>query len=118
MNRDAGEPPARMMGVCLHARTGAEALQLSELAVPRPGPGEVLVKVHAAAITPSELKWSPTFTARNGRPRPFPIVLGHEFSGVIAGLGDGVTDFEVGDEVYGMNDWFANGAQAEFCVAP
>jgi NADPH:quinone reductase-like Zn-dependent oxidoreductase len=40
-------------------------------------------------------------------------VLGHEFSGEIAECGDGVRDFAIGQEVYGMNDWFAEGALAE-----
>ena len=43
-------------------------------------------------------------------------VPGHEFSGVIAAIGKDVEDFEVGDEVYGMNDWFEDGATAEFCI--
>jgi NADPH:quinone reductase-like Zn-dependent oxidoreductase len=43
-------------------------------------------------------------------------VLGHEFSGVVAALGKGVHDFNVGDEIYGMNNWFADGATAEFCL--
>ena len=49
-------------------------------------------------------------------------VPGHEFSGVIAAIGKDVhgseiDGFEVGDEVYGMNDWFSDGATAEFCIA-
>ena len=43
-------------------------------------------------------------------------VPGHEFSGVITAIGKDVQGFEVGDEVYGMNDWFADGATAEFCI--
>ena len=38
------------------------------------------------------------------------------FSGVIAALGKDVHGFNVGDEVYGMNDWFADGATSEFCI--
>ena len=45
-------------------------------------------------------------------------VPGHEFSGVVAQLGDGAGSANVGDEVFGMNDWFADGATAEYCVAP
>ena len=41
---------------------------------------------------------------------------GREFSGVIAALGKGVDHFIVGDEIYGMNDWFADGSTAEFCL--
>lgn len=43
-------------------------------------------------------------------------VPGHEFSGVIAALGKDVKEFEIGEEVYGLNDWFVDGATAEFCI--
>ena len=102
----------------LNSRSGPNTLTLTDLSRPRPMFGEVLVQVHAAAITPTELQWKPTFTARSGLARSFPIVLGHEFSGVIAEVRGDVRNFEVGDEVYGMNDWFSDGAQAEYCVAP
>jgi hypothetical protein len=41
---------------------------------------------------------------------------GARISGVIAAIDRGVQDFELGDEVYGMNDWFGDGATAEFCI--
>ena len=50
-------------------------------------------------------------------PRLFPIILGHEFSGVIAAAGPGVTEFSEGDAVFGMNDWYSNGTHAEYCIA-
>jgi NADPH:quinone reductase-like Zn-dependent oxidoreductase len=43
-------------------------------------------------------------------------VPGQEFSAVITAIGKDVRNFEIGDEVYGMNDWFADGATAEFCI--
>jgi NADPH:quinone reductase-like Zn-dependent oxidoreductase len=46
------------------------------------------------------------------------VIPGHEFSGEVAALGACVSGIAVGDPVYGMNDWFGDGAQAEFCVAP
>lgn len=107
-----------MNAAYLIRQAGAEALILGDLPQPSPMAGEVLVKVHATAITPSELDWYPTFHLASGAARPFPIVLSHEFSGVIAALGEGVADFQVGDAVYGLNDWFTNGAQAEYIVAP
>jgi NADPH:quinone reductase-like Zn-dependent oxidoreductase len=107
-----------MKAALLHARGGPEALALGDAPVPRPGAGEVLVRVHAAGVTPTELVWVPTWTTREGTPRPFPVIPGHEFSGEVAALGSGVPDISVGDLVYGMNDWFADGAQAEFCTAP
>jgi NADPH:quinone reductase-like Zn-dependent oxidoreductase len=78
----------------------------------------VLVRVHAAGVTPTELLWAPTWTTREGSPRPFPVVPGHEFSGEVTAIGPGVTDREVGESVFGMSDWFADGAQAEFCTSP
>jgi NADPH:quinone reductase-like Zn-dependent oxidoreductase len=107
-----------MKAMYLNQKAGPESLVLGDLPEPTPSEGEVLVKVHASAITPTEFQWYPTFTAQSGEPRPFPIVLSHEFSGVIEALGAGVENFKIGDAVYGLNDWFINGAQAEYCVAP
>jgi NADPH:quinone reductase-like Zn-dependent oxidoreductase len=41
---------------------------------------------------------------------------GEKVSGVITAIGKDVQDFEIGDEVYGTNDWSADGATAEFCI--
>jgi NADPH:quinone reductase-like Zn-dependent oxidoreductase len=101
----------------LNKVSGPEALGYGEIRQPWPGTGQVLVKIFATAITPTELQWVTTWKQRTGQPRPFPLVLSHEFSGTVEALGAGVTDFKPGEAVYGMNDWFANGAQAEYCVA-
>ena len=69
----------------------------------------MLVRVRAAGVIPTELSWVPTWTTRAGEPRPLPVIPGHEFSGEVAALGEGVTDAAVGDPVYGMNDWFGDG---------
>jgi NADPH:quinone reductase-like Zn-dependent oxidoreductase len=106
-----------MKAIRLHGRGGPEAFVYEEAPQPRPGEGEVLVRVHAAAVTPTELAWAPTWTTPTGEPRPFPIILGHEFSGEVAAIGSGVSDLVAGDLVYGLNDWFRDGAQAEYCVA-
>lgn len=106
-----------MKAIRLHARGGPESLRFEDVPTPRPGPGQVLVRVRAAAVTPTELLWAPTWTMRDGRPRPLPVMPGHEFSGEVAALGEGVTAVGMGEPVYGMNDWFGDGAQAEFCLA-
>ena len=85
--------------------------------IPEPGEGEVLVRVHAAGVIPTELSWVPTWTMQTGEPRPLPVIPGHEYSGEIAALGAGVKDVGIGDLVYGLNDWYRDGAQAEYCVA-
>lgn len=91
------------------------ALIQAELKKPEPGPGEILIHVRAAGVTPTELLWYPTTHTKSGTARPH-AVPGHEFSGVLAAVGKDVRDFAIGDEVYGMNDWFADGAAAEFCL--
>lgn len=82
-------------------RTGASApyadsrpLEIREVDLAPPGPGEVLVKVVAAGICHSDLS-----IINGDRPRDTPIVLGHEAAGIIAGLGEGVTDLAIGDHV-------------------
>src|SRR5215467_4636857 len=106
-----------MKAICLRARGGPEALVYCEAPQPRPGQGEVLVRVHAAGVIQTELSWVPTWTTRAGEPRPLPVIPGHEFAGEIAALGAGVRDAGVGDLVYGLNDWYRDGASAEYCVA-
>jgi NADPH:quinone reductase-like Zn-dependent oxidoreductase len=102
----------------LEKKAGPEGLVLGEMPKPNPKAGEVLIKVHATAVMPSEFTWFPTFKLPSGEPREFPIVLSHEVSGKVEALGAGVNTVKIGDEVYGINDWFSNGAQAEYCVAP
>ncbi|MHA7599896.1 zinc-dependent alcohol dehydrogenase family protein [Alicycliphilus sp. T452] len=82
-------------------RTGAPApyaqsrpLEIWEVDLAPPGPGEVLVQVAAAGICHSDLS-----IINGDRPRDTPIVLGHEASGVVQALGEGVDDLAVGDHV-------------------
>jgi NADPH:quinone reductase-like Zn-dependent oxidoreductase len=82
---------------------------------PQPARGELLIRVRATGVTPTELLWYPTTHTKEGGARTR-AVPGHEFSGIVTALGKGVHDFRVGDEIYGMNDWFADGATAEFCL--
>jgi NADPH:quinone reductase-like Zn-dependent oxidoreductase len=91
--------------------------ELVEVDVPRPSAakGEVLVRVHAAGITPSELAWSPTSHTKNGEKRTG-AVPSHEFSGEVAEVGEAVEGLSAGQEIYGMNDWFADGALADYCI--
>ena len=93
------------------------ALEPSERPVPKPGPGELLIRVRAAGVTTTELQWQPTTHNPDGSPRQHAIPA-HEFSGDVCARGDGIEDVEVGQPVFGMNDWYQEGALAEFCVAP
>lgn len=72
----------------------SKPLKIEEIDLDPPGPGEVLIKMAAAGLCHSDL------SVINGvRPRPTPMALGHEAAGVVAGLGEGVTDLKIGDLV-------------------
>src|SRR5215469_1675490 len=99
-----------MKAIYLAKKGGTNSLVSGEIQQPNPNPGQILVKVHAASVMPTEIQWNPTFQTESGSPRPFPIVLGHEFSGVVEGHGLNTGRFSDGEEVFGINDWFSNGA--------
>lgn len=69
-------------------------LAIETVVLDPPGPGEVLVAVKAAGLCHSDLS-----VINGGRPRPLPMVLGHEAAGEVEALGDGVTDLRIGDHV-------------------
>lgn len=69
-------------------------LKIEELELDPPGEGEVLVKIKAAGLCHSDLS-----VITGNRPRPTPMALGHEAAGIVAGLGHGVKDLEIGDHV-------------------
>jgi threonine 3-dehydrogenase len=76
----------------------APGIEFHEVPVPVPGPGEVLVRVHAASVCGTDLhifNWDPW---AQGRIKP-PLIPGHEFSGAVAGVGRGVTTVKEGDLV-------------------
>ena len=95
---------------------GPGLLETGYIERPTPGPLKVLIRVRAAGITPTELAWYPTLFTKDGSPRKN-AVPAHEFSGVVEAMGTNSGRFQAGDEVFGMNDWFADGALAEYCVA-
>jgi NADPH:quinone reductase-like Zn-dependent oxidoreductase len=98
------------------ADSGAIAVLVEEnVPQPQPGRGELLIQVHAAGVTSKELLWYPTTHTKSGERRSR-TVPGHEFSGVVAAVGTDTAGFDVGQEVYGMNDWFSDGATAEHCI--
>jgi NADPH:quinone reductase-like Zn-dependent oxidoreductase len=105
-----------MMALRAHSRGGPEQLVYEQAPKPTPGPGEVLVRVHAVGITFAELSWDQTWTREDGTDRT-PIIPGHEVSGVVEQVGDD-SRFAVGDEVYGLIDFDRDGAAAQYVCLP
>ncbi|GAA1905987.1 NADP-dependent oxidoreductase [Streptantibioticus ferralitis] len=107
---------ATMKRIQYHQYGGPEVMRLEDFEPARPGPGEILVRVRAAAANPMDWK------IRNGdmkimTGRSFPRGLGHDFAGVVEAVGDGVTRLAVGDAVLGGTGLKAAGAFAEMVVA-
>lgn len=83
---------------------------------PTPAAHEVLIRVCAAGVIITELQWYSSTRTKVGNIRER-TVPGHEFSGRIAAVGKDVNTFQTGQEVFGTNDWFQDGAMADFCLA-
>jgi NADPH:quinone reductase-like Zn-dependent oxidoreductase len=100
-----------MKAVLLTNHGGPEMLRYGEAADPVAGPGEVVVDIHAASVNGADYK------VRRGKGRyllnKFPHILGRDFSGVVSTLGAGVSDFKIGDAVFGVTDVGLEGAYAE-----
>jgi NADPH:quinone reductase-like Zn-dependent oxidoreductase len=83
----------------LVVETASGPFRLVEIPVPVPGPGEVLVKIHASGVNPLDTKiWAGA--AAHAR-HPLPAILGLDLAGTVEAVGEGVA-FRAGDEVYGM----------------
>ena len=99
---------------------GPDVLQIVDVERPVPTDDEVLVEVHATTVNRTDCgfraPWPWFVRLFAGLRRPKRTILGSEFAGVVAGVGSAVTEFAVGDEVFGVNaDRF--GAHAEYvCV--
>jgi len=92
---------------------GVAGLSLTDLPYPQTADNDVVVRVHAAGFTRTELDWPHTWIDHAGRDRT-PIVPGHELSGVVVELGYGATGLSVGQRVFGLADWARNGSLAEY----
>ena len=100
-----------MKAILLMGHGGPEMLRYGEAPDPTAGAGEVVVDIYAASVNAADYK------VRLGGGRyalnQFPHILGRDFSGVISARGAGVTDFAVGDPVFGVTDQGIEGAYAE-----
>ncbi|MGV9777880.1 NADP-dependent oxidoreductase [Streptosporangium sp. NPDC003464] len=118
-------PETTMMAIRVHTQGGPEVLTYEEVTRPEPGPGDVLVRVHAAGVNPPDWYARSGFTSIPEELRPelrLPWTPGSDASGVVVAVGEGVTEFREGDEVFGMirfgnmND--GGRTYAEYTTAP
>jgi len=89
---------------------GPEVLQYGDVPDPVAKPGQVVVDIHAASINAADWKLR---AGQYASVTEFPYVPGRDFSGVVSALGGGVTDYAVGDAVFGVCDVGHDGAYAE-----
>ena len=89
---------------------GPEVLEYGDLPDPVAGPGQVLIDIHAASVNAADWKQR---NGSHGAMAKVPGTLGRDFSGVVSALGAGVTDFKVGDEVFGVVEQVRNDCYAE-----
>jgi NADPH:quinone reductase-like Zn-dependent oxidoreductase len=104
-----------MKAVRIERYGSEEVIELAEVARPKPGEGELLVKVRAAAVNPVDWK------IREGLGDMFgmklPMLLGCEVAGTVDAVGNDVKNFSTGDEVYGYLGAYSGG-YAEYVAAP
>lgn len=81
--------------------TSYDHLALAEVPVPKPGPGEVLCRIRSVAICGSDPKMIHGGYRFANWPPYYPFIMGHEWSGEVAALGAGVTEFRIGERVAG-----------------
>ena len=100
-----------MKAMLLINHGGPDTLRYGEASDPKAGPGEVVVDIYAASVNGAD----PKVRRGNGRYKldHFPHILGRDFSGVVSAVGAGVTDFRIGDAVFGVTDQGVEGTYAE-----
>ncbi len=106
-----------MKAVRIHAFGGPEVMRLEDVARPVPAADEILVKVYASGVNPTD--WG-IRQGGNDFLRPFlklPMTLGWDAAGMVEEIGSEVTAFQKGDAVYGEPNFPGDGSYAEYCVA-
>ncbi len=98
-----------------------EVLRLSEIDTPVPGPGELLIRVHAASVNGSDwesLSGRPLYTRLSGLLRPKHHILGSDIAGTVEAVGPDVESFRAGDEVFGDILYHGLGGFADYVCLP
>ncbi|MHC4739595.1 MAG: NADP-dependent oxidoreductase [Planctomycetota bacterium] len=105
-----------MKAVQIHKYGGPRVLVFEEVSRPKPKENELLIRVHATSVNPAD--WQIRSGRRFKLKKPFSLILGFDVSGIVEAIGSMITNFQVGDAVYGMMDVRKEGAYAEYVAAP
>ncbi len=104
---------AMMKAVRIHEYGGPEVLRYEDAPRPQPGPGEVLIRVHASGVNPVDWKVRQGF-AKERLKYKMPFIPGWDVSGVIESVAPGITRLKPGDEVYSRPDLSRDGSYADY----
>ncbi len=108
-----------MKAIILKQAGGVENLEVAEVPMPAPKKGEVLIKVNAISINPVDIKTRKGMALYNSLKDNEPVILGWDISGEVIEAGQDATQFEIGEEVFGMVNFPGHGkAYAEYVAAP
>ncbi|ANE51751.1 NADP-dependent oxidoreductase [Flavisolibacter tropicus] len=108
-----------MKAIVLTEAGGIENLQLQEVQTPTPGANEVLVEVAAISINPVDIKTRKGGAFYERLKADGPPILGWDIAGHVVAVGSNVTQFSIGDEVFGMINFPGSGkAYAQYVTAP
>jgi NADPH:quinone reductase-like Zn-dependent oxidoreductase len=111
-----GQAPLKeMTAVRIHEFGGRDVLKVEQAPRPTPGTGEMLVRVHAAGVNPVDWKVRKS-GGRGWLDIKLAFTPGYDVSGVVEEMGEGVTRFKVGDEVFAYLSLNRGGAYAEYAV--
>jgi len=108
--------PATMKAVSFSRYGDSSVLQYSDVPVPKPAAGEVLVRVQAASVNPAD--WKRRAGSYGTGSPPAPIIPGFDISGTVVGVGPGVSAFKANDAVYGIVALGKSGGYAQYALAP
>lgn len=102
-----------MQAIVQEVYGGPEVLHFAQVPRPTPGPRDLLVRVHAVSVNPVDTKVRRGGPPGTSVPNP-PLIVGWDAAGVVEAVGDAVTRFRVGDEVYFAGDVTRPGSYAEY----
>lgn len=112
--RSGDSAPGTMKAVRIHEHGGRDKLVFEDVPIPTPRKGELLVRVHATGVNPVD--WKIRSGMLGGKKLESPMTLGFDVSGVVESVGEGITKFKPGDEVFAYLALHRGGGYAQHAI--